>query len=66
MKSKYYNKETVTYKFKLEILSKDEYATVNNEQKKILWEIFLITLKDIKKISAHQAKTWKYPEKLLK
>jgi hypothetical protein len=65
MKRKYYNKTTVAYKFKHEILMDEKYADTTDDQKLILWEIFLLSLKDINKVSRHQANTWKYPTNLI-
>jgi hypothetical protein len=61
---KYYKRETVIYKFKHEMLAKDEYRDLSLSQRKKLWEAFLLSLKIIKKVSNHQAKVWKYPEEL--
>lgn len=63
---KHFNKDTVAYKFKHDILNQDEYSGANDDQKKILWKIFLLSLKDIKHITGHQANTWTYPTKQLK
>tara|TARA_R110000796_G_scaffold58413_8_gene134997 strand:- start:6099 stop:6242 length:144 start_codon:yes stop_codon:yes gene_type:complete len=45
---------------------KDEYAQATEAQKRILWEIFKLTLFKIKKISRYQLETWVYPAKELK
>lgn len=66
MKSKYFKRKTVVYKFKHEMLMKDEYAQATEAQKRILWEIFKLTLFKIKKISRYQLETWVYPAKELK
>ena len=65
MKSKYYKKETVIYKFKHEILLDKQYANATDAQRELLWEVFLSSLKQLRKISRHQANTWVYPKKEL-
>lgn len=64
--SKYYKRETVVYKFKHDMLTKGEYRDANDGQRLILWEIFKLTLYQLKKISKHQLETWTYPTKELK
>lgn len=66
MKVKHLNKEVVAYKFKREMLSKPEYVSINDDQKEILWKIYLLMLLDIKKITPHQTKTWTYPKQYIK
>ena len=63
--SKYYKRETVIYKFKLEQLSRAEFKDLNEAQRRILWKVFLLTLLNVKKVSQHQANTWLYPKKEL-
>lgn len=62
MERKYYKRDTVVYKFKHEMLMKEEYAHANEAQKRILWQLFLLALCQVKKLSKHQAETWVYPE----
>jgi len=65
MTSKYYKRETVVYKFKHEMLMDEKYSDATEEQKRILWNIFLLALCQTKKLSKHQAETWVYPEEEL-
>jgi len=65
MKHKYLNKETVTYKFKWEVLTLMGNSGLSLEGKKKLWLIFLYHLGTNKLISKHSSKTWIYPEKEL-
>lgn len=65
MKAKYYKKETVIYKFKHDILMDDRYADATETHKEELWVRFLSSLKQLRKISRHQANTWVYPKKEL-
>jgi len=65
MNSKYYKRETVIYKFKHEMLMKEEYRDATEEQRLILWEIFKLGLYQLRKISKHQLETWVYPQKEL-
>lgn len=64
MKSKYYKRETVIYKFKHEMLTDEQYVDANEGQRLILWEIFKLGLLNTHKISRHQAETWVYPKEL--
>lgn len=64
MKAKYYKKETVVAKFKHEILMDENYADTTEDQKEILWEAFLLSLRKLRKISRHQANTWTFPKQL--
>lgn len=59
--SKYYSKETVIAKFKLDVLT-DLPDAASDEAKKTLWESFLAALMKLGKISRHQAKSWVYPK----
>ena len=65
MERKYYKRETVVYKFKHEMLMDEKYIDANEAQKQILWKIFLLALRQMRKLSKHQAETWVYPEKEL-
>lgn len=61
---KYFKKDTVIYRFKLEVLGKN--LDLNDETKHELWDIYLYGMMVNKFISPHQAKTWTYPTKQLK
>lgn len=65
MSAKHLTKETVTYQFKWYFLKK---LTVppDEDRKRKLWKVFLLTLAQDKKITPHQAETWTYPMKALK
>jgi len=60
------NKETVTYKFKTEILNRDGNRELGDDGREMLWQLFLYQLSLSKFISAHSARTWVYPVKALK
>jgi hypothetical protein len=62
MTPRYYKRETVVYLFKHNILTQAKYLELNEAQKEILWQIHLLTLKEINKVSKYQAATWKYPK----
>jgi len=47
------------------MLSISESSNATEEQKRILWNIFLLALCQTKKLSKHQAETWVYPEEEL-
>ena len=63
---KYMNKESISYKFKWEVLELPENSNLSLDSKKKHWEIFLYKMSIMKFISKRSAKTWIYPEKLLK
>jgi len=63
MTAKYYKKETVIYRFKHDILI--GYADASQAHKEKLWEVYLMSLRKLRRISRHQAKTWVYPKKEL-
>lgn len=65
MKGKYYKKETVIYQFKHDILITGQHVDDSDAHKHQLWEAFLLSLRQLKKISRHQASTWAYPTKEL-
>ena len=65
MSRKYYKKSTAIYKFKLNILPDEAYKDYDDDQKKKLWLVYLYELEIDKKITSHQAMTWKYPTKEL-
>ncbi len=62
---KFYKRETVVYKFKHDLLFKDEFRDLTEHQRELLWKAFLLTLYRIRKVSRHQANTWVYPKKEL-
>ena len=64
--SKFYNKETVTYKFKWEVMTLDGNSGLSDSGKEKLWTVFLYQLANVKLISHHSSKTWIYPRKALK
>lgn len=63
---KYYDKTTVIYKFKLNILVLPENQGVGQSRKEELWSLYLYALSCSRKITAKNAQTWKYPTKELK
>lgn len=65
MTRKYFNKETVTYKFKLDVLRKDDNEAASVAEKKLLWRAYLIIMSQQKLIGRNSAKTWTYPTKIL-
>jgi hypothetical protein len=65
MKRKYLKKITVSARFFTQILTKEEFKGLSDEENKELWRAYLISLASTKQISNHQAKTWKYPDKNL-
>ena len=64
--AKYYDKETVIAMFKVNVLSQKKFKDITDDQKEDLWRYFLIGLNEIRKITAKQAKSWRYPKKELK
>ena len=66
MNTEYFNKTTVAYKFKWEVLKQWEGPELTLKQKETLWKAYLVILKMDSLISPHQADTWKYPVKLIK
>ena len=62
----YLKKINVTYRFKLRVLSLDEYQGFDQEQKEKLWSAYLYSLSKVRLISRHQANTWTYPKVLIK
>lgn len=64
--SKYFKKHTVIYRFKFDVLEKDQNMDSDDNEKHDLWEIYLYGMMKNNFISPHQAKTWKYPTKELK
>lgn len=66
MKKKYLNKDTVTYRFKHEILTQDGNNQLGDDGKEMLWQLYLYQLSLAKFITSHSAKTWVYPKKALK
>ena len=65
MGGKYYTKEDTVYKFKHQVLMKEEHLDATNAQKELLWKIFLLSLRQLKKVSRYQANHWTYPKKEL-
>jgi len=61
----YYKRATVIFKFKHDILFKDEYHDLNDDQRILLWRAYLLSLNSLRKLSRHQANTWVYPKKEL-
>jgi hypothetical protein len=66
MKKKYLNKETATYKFKWEVMTLPGNSGLSLEGRKKLWEVYLYKLGAGGLISKFSAKTWIYPDKVLK
>lgn len=66
MKKRYLNKESASYKFKWEVLALPGNGELTLEGRKKLWEVYLYYLGANKLISKHSAKTWIYPEDVLK
>jgi hypothetical protein len=66
MKRKYLNKQAVSYKFKWEVLNLEGNSGLSLDGRKKLWEIYLYHLGDNDLIGKRSAKTWVYPEKILK
>ncbi len=66
MKRKYLNKETVSYKFKWEVLTLQGNQDLSLEGRKKLWLIYLYHLGENDLIGKRSANTWIYPEKILK
>ena len=64
--SKYLNRTSTAYRFKWDVLMKWDKAPLTQEEKEIMWRAFLLILERSDTISDHQAKTWKYPNKLIK
>ena len=65
MNKRYLDKETISYRFKWDVLAKDENSSLSLENKKKLWEVFLYRMCIMKLISKHSSKRWIYPEKLV-
>jgi hypothetical protein len=66
MKKRYLNKESASYKFKWEVLTLPGNSELSLEGRKKLWEVYLYHLGASGLISKHSAKSWIYPEKVLK
>lgn len=64
MRRKHYSKETVTYKFKLEILTMKGNSSLSLENREKLWKIYLFSLYKEDFITKFQCETWKYPNVL--
>ena len=65
MKAKYLKKLTVSARFQTQILVKPETKLMSKEELEKLWRAYLSALSSTKQISKHQAKSWKYPNKIL-
>ncbi len=63
---KYLKKQTVIYRFKLNILTEPDNAGASQLEKEELWLMYLLSLAEAGKITAKNAATWKYPHKELK
>jgi hypothetical protein len=66
MRRRYLKKVNVVYRFKLRVLTLDEYEDLNEDERRDLWKVYLDSLYRTNQISKHQARTWKYPSKELK
>jgi hypothetical protein len=66
MRRRYLKKVNVVYRFKLRVLTLDEYEDLNEDERRELWKAYLDSLYRTNQISKHQARTWKYPSKELK
>jgi len=65
MRRKYLKKITVAFRFKLQVLNKEEFKGIDDQKKVELWRMYLKSLAKAYLISDYQAETWKYPEKEL-
>lgn len=61
-----FDKESATYKFKWDILSKDDNHLLSEKGKEKLWKVFLYHMAEANAISKYNARTWTYPKKQLK
>ena len=66
MSKKYLNKQTIIYKFRDDILLKDDNEKLGDEGREMLWQLYLYQMSLAKFITARNAKTWVYPNKILK
>lgn len=66
MKRKYLKKINATYRFKLRVLTADEFKDLDEDGKHNLWRIYLNSLYKTNQISKHQSRTWTYPTEELK
>lgn len=65
MKRKYLKKITVSARFQTQILTQQQYQGLSDEENELVWRTYLKALASTKQISTYQAKTWKYPNKIL-
>lgn len=62
---KYLKKITVSARFQTQILTQEKYKDLDEESNELLWRTYLKALASTNQISKYQAKTWKYPNKIL-